>query len=132
MSLKGLNSTKNNSIRLKRIASAPKIIQKKTSPLIKKINIKKDIIYKKVDELQKKIKIKKNIIKKEEKDKKIAKKILSSIDNNNNSVDIDMNKEMKKDISKYQKNIGDFILVDGHYIYTSHVPFVLKNKIIYK
>jgi hypothetical protein len=43
-----------------------------------------------------------------------------------------MNKEMKKDISKYQKNIGDFILVDGHYIYTSHVPFVLKNKIIYK
>ena len=132
MSLKGLNSTKNNSIKLKRIASAPKIIQKKTSPLIKKINIKKDIIYKKVDELQKKIKIKKNIIKKEKKDKKIAKKILSNIDNDDNSLDIDMNKEMKKDINKYQKNIGDFIIVDGHFIYTSHMPYVLKDKIFLK
>jgi len=134
MTLKGLNSTKNNSIKLKRIASAPKIIQKikKTSPLIQKINIKKDIIYKKVDELQRKIKIKKYIIKKEKKDKKIAKKILGNIDNDDNSVDIDMNKEMKKDINKYQKNIGDFILVDGHYIYTSHMPFVLKKKIFFK
>jgi len=134
MSLKGLNSTKNNSIKLKRIASAPKIIQKmkKASPLFKKINFKKDIIYKKVDELQKKIKIKKNVLKKEKKDKKIAKKILSNIDNDDNSIDIDMNKEMKKDINKYQKKIGDFIFIDGHYIYTSHMPYVIKNKMFYK
>ena len=53
---------------------------------------------------------------------KKIKKIIKYFKNKNN-INEEIDKEIKKDIFNYQKNIGDFIFLDGKYLYTSHLSY---------
>ena len=81
------------------------------------------ILIQKINDINKSIKIKKRIMKKEKyiNNKKI-KKIIKYFKNKNN-INEEIDKEIKKDIFNYQKNIGDFIFLDGKYLYTSHLSY---------
>ena len=83
----------------------------------------------KINNIQQAIKIKKRIIKKEKNNtkSKYIKKMMDYFKNKNpNNEDID--NELKREISTYQKKIGQFIFLDGKYIYTSHLSFFGKGK----
>jgi len=85
-------------------------------------------VIKKINNIQKTIKIKKRTIKREKNNKnRYIKKMMDYFKNKNpNSEDID--KEIKREISTYQKKIGQFIFLNGKYIYTSHLPYFRKGK----
>lgn len=90
------------------------------------------MLIKKINDIHKKMKAKNMEIKKEKitSNNKIKKIINYFKKINPNQEDLD--EEIKKGISNYYKNIGDFIYANGKYIYSSHLSYLSEGKSLFK
>ena len=77
----------------------------------------------KINSIQKGIKLKKRIIKNKNKIKNIDNYLKSK-----SQLNEEIEKEIKKDISSYQKKIGNFIFLEGKYLYTSHLSYFREGQ----
>ena len=77
----------------------------------------------KINNIQEEMKIKRKLIKKKSKDKKNHTRKIIKYLKNKNPFNQEIDKGIKKDISSYQKKMGNFIFLEGGYVYTSHLSY---------
>ena len=95
--------------------------------IIAKRNDNTKILIKKINDINKTIKGEKIKMKKENKIKNNFKQ-LEYYFKYQNAYNENIDKKIKKDIFEYQKNIGDFIFLNGKYFYTGHLSYFREGK----